>query len=128
MASLAVFHNLRSLFAGKFFRFATIGSLVLLAGGVALIIVALFPEVQELRVVPLHYNIHVGVDKVGAWWQLFVPTGIGLVLTAVNLVVAAKVWHREQVIAYAAVATSLVVDAIIAIHVGLIVLLNLAYA
>lgn len=112
----------------RFFRYATLASVVMLTGSVLFMWIVLFPEVQELRVVPLHYNIHVGVDRVGAWWQLFVPSIIGVVLTILNLVVAVRVWQREQVIAYAAVVTSLFVDLVIAIHLVLIALLNLAYA
>lgn len=100
---------------------------MLLLAGVLLIVLALFPEVQQLRVVPLHYNIHVGVDKVGAWWQLFVPSLIGLVLTIVNVLYAGRSWLREKVIAYAVIVTALVLDAIILVHVVFIVLLNLAY-
>lgn len=128
MASIAVFKQLRSIFAERFFGLATIASFLLLAGGALGIWIALFPQVQELRVVPLHYNIHVGVDKVGAWWQLFVPSIIGFVLTLVNIVVAIQVWQRERVIAYAATVTSLLINVMIVAHIVLIVLLNLAYA
>ncbi len=127
MAS-AFFTNVRELFSRRFFRYSFAFCGVLLLAGTLLIVVALFPEVQALRVVPLHYNIHIGVDKVGAWWQLFTPLIIGVVLTLVNLVYAARVWTREKVIAYAMTVTALAVNLLVFIHVVFIVLLNVAYA
>lgn len=101
---------------------------MLLLAGVLLIFFALFPEVQALRVVPLHYNIHVGVDKVGAWWQLFSPSIIAAILTLVNIIYAVKIWSREKVIAYVATVTALLVNVFVFTHLVFIVLLNVAYA
>lgn len=125
--AVAIFHGLRQLLSVRFFRWALTACAFLLAAGIVLILAALFPEVQQLRVVPLHYNIHVGVDKVGTWWQLFTPSSVGIVLTMVNVGYAARTWTREKVVSYAAMITAVVLDVIILLHVVFIVLLNLAY-
>ena len=70
----------------RFFRWSILTGLLLLLAGVLLVWFNLFPAVETWRVVPLHYNIHIGVDKVGSWWELFVPSGIGLILTVGNMV------------------------------------------
>lgn len=87
----------------------------------------LFPEVKTWRVVPLHYNIHLGVDKVGQWWELFVPSGIGVILTLLNTSYASIIWKREKVIAYAVMVTAVLVDLLVLIHLIFLVHLNVTY-
>jgi hypothetical protein len=111
----------------RFFRWSIVACALMLVGGVILLITTLFPQVQQLRVVPLHYNIHIGVDKVGSWWQLFVPSLIGVVLTLINICYAVRIWSREKVIAYAVIVTALLLNILIAVHLIFIVILNLTY-
>ena len=120
------FANLRVILALRFFRVAFGVCAVLFAAGVMIILLALFPAVTHEPFASLHYNIHFGVDAVGAWWLLFVPSGIALVLTAGNALYAARVWQREQVIAYAFAVAAVLVNACVLLHVIFIVLLNLA--
>lgn len=111
----------------RFFRLAMLACGLLLLAGILLLWFALFPAVQSWRVVPLHYNIHLGVDKVGQWWELFIPSGIGLILTLLNVGYASSIWQREKVIAYAAVVTAVLVNALILVHLIFLVHLNVTY-
>lgn len=122
------FSNLREIQANRFARWATVASFAMIALGVAGIVWQLFPAVQGEEVVPLHYNIHFGVDQVGPWWRLFVPSGIAFILTLVNALYAAHAWQRERVLAFVFTATSLLLNVFVLLHVVFIVLLNLTYA
>ncbi len=108
-------------------RFAGIFSVVCLLSGVLVIAIALFPAALTAPVVSLHYNIHFGVDAVGAWWRLFVPTALGVVLTLGNFWYAARVWQREHVIAYAFLVATVLINIFVLLHIVCIVLLNLSY-
>lgn len=121
---ISSFANLRDMLSLRFFRVAFGACAVLFVAGIVTILAALFPAVTQSPVVSLHYNIHFGVDAVGAWWRLFVPSGIALVLTGCNALYAARVWHREQVIAYAFAIAALLVNVFVFLHVVFIVLLN----
>ncbi|HCC83320.1 TPA: hypothetical protein DEP96_00560 [Candidatus Uhrbacteria bacterium] len=117
----------RVVYKQKFFRLALLACGLLLLAGVLLVWFALFPAVESWRVVPLHYNIHIGVDKVGKWWELFIPSGIGVILTLLNAGYASIIWKREKVIAYAAIVTAVVVDVLILVHLIFLVHLNVTY-
>lgn len=118
------FSNLRDMLRLRFFRLAFGACVVLFVAGVVLILAALFPAITQSPVVSLHYNIHFGVDAVGAWWRLFVPSGLALVLTVGNAMYAARIWQREQVIAYAFAVAALLVNIFVFLHIVFIVLLN----
>lgn len=122
-----LFANLREVHANRFAKWAMVGSLVMLVLGLAIIWWRLLPLVQGEEVVPLHYNIHFGVDWVGPWWRLFVPSGIALVMTLVNALFAAHMWQRERVIAFAFIIASLLVNVFVLLHIVFITALNIAY-
>lgn len=48
----------------------------------------LFPEIMKQSFVPLHYNVHSGVDRYGEWWRIFTIPAFGLAFLIVNLLVA----------------------------------------
>ncbi len=53
-----------------------------------LIYLLLFPEIMAQSFVPLHYNVHAGVDRYGEWWRIFTMPAFGLAFLIVNLLVA----------------------------------------
>lgn len=110
----------------RFFRLTFSASAFLFVAGVVGILVALFPEITQLPVVSLHYNIHFGVDTVGAWWRLFIPSTVALCITVGNMAYAAHIWLREYVIAYAFALAALFVNIFVFLHIVFIVLLNLS--
>lgn len=109
----------------RFFRIAFGVCAVLFVGGVVGILAALFPAVTREPFVSLHYNIHFGVDAVGAWWRLFLPSGIALVLTIGNALYAARVLQREYVVAHAFAIAAILVNVFVLLHIIFIVLLNI---
>lgn len=125
---MGIFANLRTFSHERFFRIAVGVSFVLFVLPIALIVWQLIPDVISAHVVPLHYNIHFGVDEVGPWWRLFLPSAIALVLTIGNTLYAGRMWSREQSIAYALLVTTMFVNLFVALHVLFIVLLNISYA
>lgn len=118
--------SLRAMLALRFFRVAFGVCALLFVAGVAAILIALFPAVTRESFVSLHYNIHFGVDAVGAWWLLFVPSGVAFVLTIGNALYAARIWQREHVIAHAFAVAAILVNVFVLLHVVFIVLLNLS--
>lgn len=99
----------------------------MIALGVAGMLWQLYPNVLTQQVVPLHYNIHFGVDRVGPGWRLFIPSLVAVVLTLANMLSASAMWQRERVVALAFVVASLLVNVLVLLHIVFIVLLNLAY-
>lgn len=125
---MSIFTNIRTFSHERFFRIAAGASFAMFAVGIFLIVWQLFPKVISEHVVPLHYNIHFGVDEVGPWWRLFLPSAIALVLSIGNMLYAGRVWQRERVIAHAFMVTTLLVHLFVLLHVIFIVLLNISYA
>lgn len=118
--------NIRDMISRRFFRLIFGACAAVFLAGVGGIILALFPDITREAVVSLHYNIHFGVDEVGPWWRLFVPLGVAFLVTVGNVWYAARVWQREQVIAYAFAIVTLLVHVFVVLHVFFIVLLNLS--
>ncbi len=114
--------------AQRFFVATFVISLSCSAAAIGIVLFKLFPEVMTAQVVPLHYNIHFGIDRTGSWWQLFVPVAMALAVTFGNFAAAATMWRRERLIAYALVLTALVVNAVMLLGSIFVVLLNLIYA
>lgn len=110
----------------RFFRYTLGASVVLCVAGIVGILAALFPAITQAPIVSLHYNIHFGVDAIGAWWRLFVPSGLAAVAIVGNAFYAARVWSRERVVAYAFAVAALMINAFVLLHVIFIVLLNLS--
>lgn len=41
-----------------------------------------------LEILPLHYNVHFGIDYVGPWYHVLALPGGGLIMVGVNLILA----------------------------------------
>lgn len=125
---MSFFGNYRSLSSVRFFRLVGVASFAMFVVGVVLILWQLFPDVMVNTIVPVHYNVHFGVDQVGPWWRLFVPSAFAVAVSVGNTVFAIRAWSREQVIAYAFFVTTLLVNIFVLLYVIFIVLLNISYA
>lgn len=62
---------------------------------VAFIYWRLFPQIRLQPIVPLHYNIHSGVDLVGPWWHIFTLPFIGFVVFLINFT-AGRIAERKD--------------------------------
>lgn len=70
------------------------------AGGMngILWLLLLFAVRPSAETVTLHYTIYFGVDRVGAWYQLFLVPLAGLIVFAVNAVLSATYRRREALV------------------------------
>lgn len=112
----------------RFFVVAFVVALALVGISATHIYWQLFPDVMTAQIVPLHYNIHFGIDHTGSWWQLFVPSAIAFVVTLGNFAAAVALWRRERVLAYAFAVAALAFDIVMAVGSVFVVFLNLLYA
>jgi hypothetical protein len=119
--------SLKSYTGSKAFRFALLPSAALVAGATGLIYWFLFPEAAEQIAVPLHYNIHFGVDRYGAWRQLFTIPFIGLFILLFNLGVAGYLWTRDKMLSVALSVATLIMEMLLIVALVFVILLNLSY-
>jgi hypothetical protein len=102
-------------------------SIALLAANVGVIYWQLFPEIMQKVAVPLHYNIHSGVDQFGSWQQLFTIPAVGLAILVINLIGAGVSWKRERILSHFFFLNAVVCEAFLLLAAIFVVLLNLSY-
>lgn len=96
---LASVQALRELFRrAPAYRWFALASALLVAAMVAVPIWKLWPLLQTRPFLPLHYNIYFGVDQFGAWYGLFEPAAIGLLILLVNVVGEAALFRKERIL------------------------------
>lgn len=106
-------------------RVSLVLSILLLGLIVFLLVGRLLPLIGGREFIALHYNVYVGVDRVGPWSRvLFVPI-IGLVAGTVNVLSACWWWKRERTLALFFLVGTLVIELTMAVASLLIVLVNL---
>lgn len=108
-----------------FHRRAAIASGVLLILAVALPVWRIVPHASDRPFIPLHYNVYVGVDAFGAWYQVFVPALFGAAALAVNLGIQAWAVRREPALAAFLAIATIAVEAVVLVATVLTVLLNI---
>ena len=107
------------------YRRTAVASGILLVLTIALPVWRILPMAGQKPFIPLHYNVYVGVDAFGPWYDIFVLPVLGAALLVVNLIFQAVFFERERVLsAFFAVAT-LVTELVLLVAMVLIVLLNL---
>ncbi len=87
----------------------------------------LFSEIRQRAAIPLHYNIHFGVDLFGAWWLIFMIPAIGWLIFIINLISATLVLKRDRILSYFFIMVSLFSQMILFVAMIFVVLLNLSY-
>jgi len=87
----------------------------------------LYPEVMTKTAVPLHYNIHFGVDMFGAWWRVFTPSIVGLLIIMINTIFAIVYWSKDKMLSYSLLLTSVVLHVFLILATIFMTLLNLSY-
>lgn len=112
----------------RFFRICFGLSLLTIVLMTALPLWKMWPIIAAREaVVPMHYNIHFGVDRTGAWWGFFVLPAIGLGCLIVNGLMALRLWKREQMLSYLFAGVTVAVEVILFVAMIFVVSLNLAY-
>jgi hypothetical protein len=110
-----------------FFRYIFFIILLLLLVQILFPAWRILPLIYGQGTVPLHYNIHFGVDSLGAWWRIFTVPLIGLLFLVINTIVAQTVWKREPMLAYLVVSATLLFEFFLFLAMVFIVLLNISY-
>ncbi|MBP9827723.1 hypothetical protein KBC55_01050 [Patescibacteria group bacterium] len=102
-------------------------SLVLLVISGAVPAWRILPIVQGREAVPLHYNVHIGVDWIGPWWFIFTPVVTGALFMIINIIAIRLVWRKEPQLASLIAVQTMVVQLLLLIASIFVVLLNVSY-
>ncbi len=111
----------------RFFQMAIALSLLFWALAVALPSWRVVPEIINKKAVPLHYNIHFGIDTVGPWWQIYVVPGVGILFIILNLFAARFTWQRDPMLSYVVASATVLVELLLFVAMIFIVFLHLTY-
>lgn len=118
---------LREMTRERFFLIAGFVSLFFLAASIALPVWRLFPGITERIAIPLHYNVHSGVDLFGPWQRIFTPVIISASILITNSIIAIILWKKEKVLSYFLIAVAMLVQVFLFVSMIFVVLLNLTY-
>lgn len=116
-----------SLFGVQYFKLCVGLSLGFVVVSVGLLLWRLFPDIYGKEVIPLHYNIHYGVDWTGVWWQIFVYPAAGALLSVVNIAVALFLVKREPMLARVVLVSTVVLTGFLFLSTIFVVLMNIVY-
>lgn len=100
-------------------------SILVLALILALLLWRLRPIVEGRDLIPLHYNVYVGVDRVGAWTRLLWIPGFGALVFFFNFLSASWWYGQEKMLATFFVVGTPLVELVLLVATLLILLVNL---
>lgn len=103
-------------------------SLLFLLLDVALPIWRIVPLAESRPYIPLHYNIYLGVDRLGPWWHIFAIPALGFGLFLFHLILQTIAFRKEKLLATMVAVAAVVIEFLLLVAMTLIVLLNLSYA
>ena len=78
----------------------------------------------EMTTIPLHYNVFLGIDKIGYWYNAFYLPLIGLVILIINFILAIYAYSKKSLASYFLSTSSFFVQIILAASGLLIILIN----
>lgn len=111
----------------RLFRISAGFSILAISAAIVLPLLRLFPGIYGQPVVPLHYNIHYGVDWTGMWWQIFTLPAMGIVFFLVNNSLAIFFLRRDAMLANVALIANIVLTAFLFLAMVFVVSLNIVY-
>ena len=118
----------REMWKLRYFKVAVAASILLWLGTTILPSVKVLPSIYGKTATPLHYNIHIGVDTVGPWWQIYLVPLIGLLVMLINLLLARYMWTRDPMLSHVAAAATVFLQMVLFVAMIFIVYLSLQYA
>lgn len=119
--------NAKTLGSKRFFKILFGISFLFIVLTAILPIWQLLPDIQKKMAIPLHYNIHFGVDLFGPWWQIFRLPIISFVILMINSVIGIATWKKEPVLSYFLFTASAIISLLLFVSMIFVVLINLAY-
>lgn len=114
-------------FQSRYLVVTNIVSLLCIGGAVLWMYLQLFPEIMSRPGVPLHYNIHFGVDSFGDWKMLFLGPAVALGMLGVNNIIAFWGRKKDPVLGVMALAVAMVASVLLLVAVLHLVQFNLNY-
>lgn len=112
----------------RYFQVSMVIALIFLAASIVLPYWRLFPEITSSFAVPLHYNIHSGVDLYGRWERIFTTPIISGIILIVNIVLGIALWRKDKVLSYFFFTVAAIAQVFAFLAMIFVVLLNLSYA
>lgn len=109
----------------KRYVWTLVSSVVLFLLTLALPLWRIVPMASSKPFIPLHYNVLFGIDRFGAWYQIFWIPAFCFVVLIANLLLAALIYHKEKLMSTLLMIGSLTVQLILLCSMVLIVLVNL---
>lgn len=119
--------RIAALLGVQYFRLCVGLSLAFVVLSVTLPLWRLFPDLYGKDVIPLHYNIHYGVDWTGVWWQIFVYPAAGALLCVLNTGLALFLVKREPMLARVVLVSTVILTAFLLCSTVFVVLMNIVY-
>ncbi len=119
--------RLASLLRLPLFRYTSGVALLAILAAIVLPLWRLFPDIYGRPVVPLHYNIHYGVDWTGAWWQIFLLPIMGVVFFALNTGIALFFVRRNLMLTNVALCATAILTLLLFAAMVFVVSLNIVY-
>lgn len=111
---LAIFYQKLALIKQLFhfiFSNKLIRLLVVLSLFINLLIFTLFlVKIGFQSNIPLHYNVYFGIDLIGNWYQLLIIPFFGLMVLAVNFILAMFTYLKEKMLSYFLTGSALVIQ------------------
>lgn len=111
----------------QYFTLSVGVSLVFVVLSIALPLWRLFPDLYGKEFIPLHYNIHYGVDWTGVWWQIFVYPASGALLCILNTTLALFLVKKEPMLARVVLVSTVILTAFLLCSTVFVVLMNIVY-
>lgn len=111
----------------RFIKVSAVLSILFWALSVALPSWRVVPGIIGKTAVPLHYNIHFGIDTVGPWWQIYVVPALGLLFLLMNLIAARMAWRRDPILSFTIAGATMLIELMLLVAMIFIVFLNLTY-
>jgi hypothetical protein len=85
----------------------------------------LTPGSEEIKFIPLHYNVFFGVDKFGPWYTVFQLPIFGFFVLLINFFVAVRFFKRERALSLFACVAAFLIQIMLAAAMYFTVLLNM---
>jgi hypothetical protein len=105
-------------------RFILVVSAIAASLNIGMWLVVLWYVPRDLAVLILHYNIYLGPDVFGSWYELFVLPGMGLSVIGLNLLLGFFLLRRELFLAKLIPAMSLPAQVVLGSALWLILSIN----
>lgn len=119
--------RIQALWRLPLFRVTGAVSLAFISASIGLPLWRLFPDLYGQVVVPLHYNIHYGVDLTGAWWQIFQIPALGILFAVINTSFALYFVRKNFMITTALLVGTAVLSVMLFAAMVFVVSLNIVY-